>query len=220
MQDSMGYKIISALNQHFVLDLSNGTVKDGGNIQIYQSNDTIAQRWKFNNYSNQTSNKVDNTDRKSMDKMAKEYNSSISESTYVISNFAQSKYVVDVSNGSKNNGANIWTYQLNNTNAQKWKVKKDSVGYITFINIGSNKALDVSNASVNNGANIWQYEVNNTYAQKWIAKKNTDGSLTFLSALNSNYVLDISTGTVRNQQNIQLYQNNGTNAQKFKLTKI
>lgn len=27
MQDSMGYKIISALNQHFVLDLSNGTVK-------------------------------------------------------------------------------------------------------------------------------------------------------------------------------------------------
>lgn len=36
-----------------------------------------------------------------MDKMAKEYNSSISESTYVISNFTQSKYVVDVSNGSK-----------------------------------------------------------------------------------------------------------------------
>ena len=102
----------------------------------------------------------------------------------------------------------------------KWKVKKDSVGYITFINIGSNKALDVNNSSASNGTNIRQYDYNHSYAQKWIAKKNKDGSLTFVSALNSKYVLDISTGAVRNQQNIQLYQNNGTNAQKFKLTKI
>ena len=219
-KDSMGYKIMSALNKNFVLDLSSGTVKNGGNIQIYQSNDTVAQRWKFNKYSNQTSNQVDNSDRKNMDKMAKEYNSSITESTYVISNFTQSKYVVDVSNGSNNNNANVWIYQSNNTNAQKWKVKKDSVGYITFINIGSNKALDVNNSSASNGTNIRQYDYNNSYAQKWIAKKNKDGSLTFVSALNSKYVLDISTGAVRNQQNIQLYQNNGTNAQKFKLTKI
>ena len=199
-----------------MLDLYNGSVNNGTNIQVYQSNGTVAQRWKFDKYVKPTVE----TARQKMDKMAKEYNSSITESTYVISNFAQYKYVVDVSNGSKNSGANIWTFQSNNTNAQKWKVKKDSVGYITFINIGSNKALDVYNGNAENGTNIWQFNYNDSYAQKWIAKKNTDGSLTFLSALNSNYVLDISTGTVRNQQNIQLYQNNGTNAQKFKLTKI
>ena len=96
----------------------------------------------------------------------------------------------------------------------------DSVGYITFINVGSNKALDVSNATVRNGSNIWQYESNGTYAQKWIAKKNTDGSLTFVSALDANYVLDINAGKVINWQNIQLYKSNGTDAQKFKLTKI
>lgn len=215
-KDSMGYKIMSAIDKNYVLDLYNGSVNNGTNIQVYQSNGTVAQRWKFDKYVKPTVE----TARQKMDKMAKEYNSSITESTYVISNFAQSKYVVDVSNGSKNSGANVWVFQSNNTNAQKWKVKKDSVGYITFINIGSNKALDVYNGNTSNGTNIWQFNYNDSYAQKWIAKKNTDGSLTFLSALNSNYVLDISTGTVRNQQNIQLYQNNGTNAQKFKLTKI
>lgn len=215
-KDSMGYKIMSAIDKNYVLDLYNGSVNNGTNIQVYQSNGTVAQRWKFDKYVKSTVETV----RQKMDKMAKEYNSSITESTYVISNFAQSKYVVDVSNGSKNSGANVWVFQSNNTNAQKWKVKKDSVGYITFINIGSNKALDVYNGNAENGTNIWQFNYNDSYAQKWIAKKNTDGSLTFLSALNSNYVLDISTGTVRNQQNIQLYQNNGTNAQKFKLTKI
>ena len=215
-KDSMGYKIMSAIDKNYVLDLYNGSVNNGTNIQVYQSNGTVAQRWKFDKYVKP----MVETARQKMDKMAQEYNSSITESTYVISNFAQSKYVVDVSNGSKNSGANVWTFQSNNTNAQKWKVKKDSVGYITFINIGSNKALDVYNGNAANGTNIWQFNYNDSYAQKWIAKKNTDGSLTFLSALNSNYVLDISTGTVRNQQNIQLYQNNGTNAQKFKLTKI
>lgn len=215
-KDSMGYKIMSAIDKNYVLDLYNGSVNNGTNIQVYQSNGTVAQRWKFDKYVKP----MVETARQKMDKMAQEYNSSITESTYVISNFAQSKYVVDVSNGSKNSGANVWAFQSNNTNAQKWKVKKDSVGYITFINIGSNKALDVYNGNATNGTNIWQFNYNDSYAQKWIAKKNTDGSLTFLSALNSNYVLDISTGTVRSQQNIQLYQNNGTNAQKFKLTKI
>lgn len=215
-KDSMGYKIMSAIDKNYVLDLYNGSVNNGTNIQVYQSNGTVAQRWKFDKYVKPTVE----TARQKMDKMAKEYNANITESTYVISNYTQAKYVLDVSNGSKNSGANVWAFQSNNTNAQKWKVKKDSVGYITFINIGSNKALDVYNGNATNGTNIWQFNYNDSYAQKWIAKKNTDGSLTFLSALNSNYVLDISTGTVRNQQNIQLYQNNGTNAQKFKLTKI
>lgn len=155
-----------------------------------------------------------------MDDMAKQYNSSITETTYVISNFTQSEYVVDVSNGSKNNGANVWTYQSNNTDAQKWKVKKDSVGYITFINVGSNKALDVYGGSVANGTNIWQYNYNDSFAQKWIAKENSDGSLTFVSALDSNYVLDIHLGFIHNQSNIQLHKSNETNAQKFKLTKV
>lgn len=211
VQENKGFKIMSALNTSYVLDLNSALTRNYQNIQAYKSNDTTAQRWYFSKYE---------SPREKLNNMAKQYNSSIEETTYVVTSYSNPNYALDIDGGSKSNCGNLQVYKSNNTNAQKWKVKKDSVGYITFINIGSNKALDVSNASVNNGANIWQYEVNNTYAQKWIAKKNTDGSLTFVSALDANYVLDINAGVIRNQQNIQLYQSNGTNAQKFKLTKI
>ena len=206
VQEGNGFKIISALNTSYVLDLNSALVKNYQNIQTYKSNDTLAQRWYFSTYV---------SPREKLDTMAKEYNADITEATYVNPN-----YVLDIKDGSKANRGNLQIYKSNNTNAQKWQLKKDSVGYITFINVGSNKALDVSNATVRNGSNIWQYESNGTYAQKWIAKKNTDGSLTFVSALDANYVLDINAGKVINWQNIQLYKSNGTNAQKFKLTKI
>ena len=211
VQEGNGFKIISALNTSYVLDLNSALVKNYQNIQTYKSNDTLAQRWYFSTYV---------SPREKLDTMAKEYNADITEATYVISNYVNPNYVLDIKDGSKANRGNLQIYKSNNTNAQKWQLKKDSVGYITFINVGSNKALDVSNATVRNGSNIWQYESNCTYAQKWIAKKNTDGSLTFVSALDANYVLDINAGKVINWQNIQLYKSNGTNAQKFKLTKI
>ena len=211
VQEGNGFKIISALNTSYVLDLNSALVKNYQNIQTYKSNDTLAQRWYFSTYV---------SPHEKLDTMAKEYNADITEATYVISNYVNPNYVLDIKDGSKANRGNLQIYKSNNTNAQKWQLKKDSVGYITFINVGSNKALDVSNATVRNGSNIWQYESNGTYAQKWIAKKNTDGSLTFVSALDANYVLDINAGKVINWQNIQLYKSNGTNAQKFKLTKI
>ena len=211
VQEGNGFKIVSALNTSYVLDLNSALVKNYQNIQVYKSNDTSAQRWNFSKFE---------SPRQKLDSMAKEYNADITEATYVISNYVNPNYVLDIKDGSKANRGNLQIYKSNNTNAQKWQLKKDSVGYITFINVGSNKALDVSNATVRNGSNIWQYESNGTYAQKWIAKKNTDGSLTFVSALDANYVLDINAGKVINWQNIQLYKSNGTDAQKFKLTKI
>lgn len=206
-----GFKIMSAIDTNYVLDIASGKVHNSSNIQVYKSNDTAAQRWYFNTFE---------SPRQKLDNMAKKYNAEIEETTYVISNFANPNYTIDVSMASKSNYANVWLFNSNNTAAQKWTVKKDSVGYITFINVGSSKALDVQKAVAKSGTNIWQYQYNDTYAQKWIAKKNTDGSLTFVSALDPNYVLDISSGKVVNYQNIQLYQSNGTNAQKFKLTKI
>lgn len=211
IKDGDGFKIVSALNDNFVLDLSNGQVKNMANIQLYKENGTSAQRWYFQTYE---------SIRQKMDKMAKQYNAKIEEGTYIISTASNPNYSLDVKYGSTNRGANVWLYSTNATNAQKWILKKDSVGYITFVNVGSNKALDVTDGKAGNGSNIQQYDVNDTYAQKWITKKNTDGTLTFVSALDYNYVLDISNGKIVNTQNIQLYQSNGTNAQKFKLTRV
>lgn len=211
IKDGDGFKIVSALNDNFVLDLSNGQEKNMANIQLYKENGTSAQRWYFQTYESV---------RQKLDNMAKQYNAKIEEGTYIISTASNPNYSLDVKYGSTNRGANVWLYSTNATNAQKWILKKDSIGYITFVNVGSNKALDVTDGKAGNGSNIQQYDVNDTYAQKWIMKKNTDGTLTFVSALDYNYVLDISNGKIVNTQNIQLYQSNGTNAQKFKLTRV
>lgn len=211
IKDGDGFKIVSALNDNFVLDLSNGQVKNMANIQLYKENGTSAQRWYFQTYESV---------RQKLDNMAKQYNAKIEEGTYIISTVSNPNYSLDVKYGSTNRGANVWLYSTNETTAQQWVLKKDSVGYITFVNVGSNKALDVTDGKAGNGSNIQQYDVNDTYAQKWITKKNTDGTLTFVSALDYNYVLDISNGKIVNTQNIQLYQSNGTNAQKFKLTRV
>ncbi|WP_448922872.1 RICIN domain-containing protein [Holdemanella biformis] len=211
VKDGDGFKIVSALNDNYVLDLSGGNVKNTSNIQLYKGNGTGSQRWYFGTFE---------AAREKLDKMAKQYNDEIKEGTYIISMASNPNYSLDVKYGSINRSANVWLYSTNETTAQQWMLKKDSVGYITFVNVGSNKALDVSNGKAENGSNIQQYDVNDTYAQKWIAKKNTDGTLTFVSALDANFVLDISNGKITNTQNVQLYQSNGTNAQKFKLTRV
>ena len=211
VKDTSGYKIVSALDEKFVLDLSGGRVGNHSNIQLYTSHGTGAQRWCFTKFESL---------REKLDNMAKENNSQIEVGTYVISNFGNPAFVIDVSGGQKTNNRNVQIYQSNNTNAQKWYLKKDSAGYITFINVNSDKALDVSGGVAANNRNVQQYQSNGSYAQKWIAKKNSDGSITFVSALDPNYVLDISSGIVQNNKNIQLYQSNGTAAQKFKLTRV
>ena len=211
LKDGDGFKIVSALNDNYALDLSGGDVRNTSNIQLYKANGTGSQRWYFGTFEEA---------RQKLDKMAKQYNAEIKEGTYIISTASNPNYSLDVKYGSKNRSANVWLYGNNETTAQQWILKKDSVGYITFVNVNSNKALDVSGGKVKNSSNIQQYDVNNTYSQKWIAKKNTDGSLTFVSALDYNYVLDISSGKIQNTQNIQLYESNDSVAQKFKLTRV
>ena len=211
LKDGDGFKIVSALNDNYVLDLSGGDVRNTSNIQLYKGNGTGSQRWYFGTFE---------PARQKLDKMAKQYNAEIEEGTYILSTASDPNYSLDVKYGSTNKGANVWLYGNNETTAQQWILKKDSVGYITFVNVNSNKVLDVSGGKVKNGSNIQQYDANNTYSQKWIAKKNTDGTLTFVSALDYNYVLDISGGKIQNTQNIQLYESNNSIAQKFKLTRV
>lgn len=211
LKDGDGFKIVSALNDNYVLDLSGGDVRNTSNIQLYKTNGTGSQRWYFGTFEEA---------RQKLDKMAKQYNAEIKEGTYIISTASNPNYSLDVKYGSKNRSANVWLYGNNETTAQQWMLRKDSVGYITFVNVNSKKALDVSGGKVKNSSNIQQYDVNNTYSQKWIAKKNTDGTLTFVSALDYNYVLDISGGKIQNTQNIQLYESNDSIAQKFKLTQV
>lgn len=199
------YFIASSLNTSYVFDVYGGRVQNFSNIQIYKSNNTKAQTWSFIKYE---------SPRDHLNTMAKEYNADITESTYVIECYTNNNVVFNASNG------NVQLANANKASSQKWKIKKDAMGYITFINVGTNKALDVYGGKAQSFTNVWQYAYNDTYAQKWIARKNSDGSLTFVSALDKDYVLDIYGGRIQNEGNIHIYRDNGTNAQKFKLTRV
>lgn len=155
-----------------------------------------------------------------LDQIANENKNLIPDGKYVISSMLNSKYVLDVKNGSMNNSANIELSTFNNeTDNQAFIVSHDAQGYITFTNAKSGKVLDVSGGKAGNNKNIQQYESNGTRAQKWVVKKSNKGYM-IISALDSNYVLDVSGGKASNGANVQLYIGNGSDAQNWNIEKF
>lgn len=155
----------------------------------------------------------------SLDTLAKDNRNVLADGTYNISSLVNSNHVLDVSNASTSNGANVQLWTSNNTQAQQFKVSHDSQGYVTFTNIKSGKVLDVSNGIAKNGGNVWQYASNDSRAQKWIVKKDGNGYV-IISALNENYVLDLANASTKDGSNIQVYSYRGTNSQKWKFNKF
>ena len=190
------YVIHSAINSSKVLDISGGSLVNGGNLQIYQANGTAAQVFSFEQ---------------------------LSDGCFRIISTRCGK-VLDVSGGSKSNSANVQQYAWNETNAQRWKISVDASNRLTFTNKGSGKVLDVSGAKNANGANVQQYESNNTNAQKWTLTASSyapgpvlDGVYRLTTAVNTSYALDVSGASQSNGANVQIYKANGTNAQKWRL---
>ena len=155
-----------------------------------------------------------------LDQIANENKNLIPDGKYVISSMLNSKYVLDVKNGSMNNSANIELSTFNNeTDNQAFIVSHDAQGYITFTNAKSGKVLDVSGGKAGNNKNVQQYASNGTRAQKWVVKKSNKGYM-IISALDSNYVLDVSGGKASNGANVQLYSGNGSDAQNWNIEKF
>lgn len=78
----------------------------------------------------------------------------IADGTYVIQSKINPNYVLDVTGGSLNNGANVQLYRANGSDAQAWKITHDTLGYVTLINVKSGKVLDVTAAKAGNGSNV------------------------------------------------------------------
>ncbi|MGM9948323.1 RICIN domain-containing protein [Floccifex sp.] len=205
IKDENSYQIVSALDSGYCLDLASAKVANSSNIQLYESNGTKAQRWTFEKFASK---------QEKLDDLASANKDVLADGTYEIQSALNSSYVLDVTSGSLNNGANIQLYQSNCTEAQGWKVSHDSKGYVTFTNVKSGKVLDVSGGVAGNSKNIQQYTSQNTVDQKWIVIKDGN-SYQIVSALDSNYCIDLYSAKVVNSSNIQLYQSNGTKAQRW-----
>ena len=139
----------------------------------------------------------------------------ILEGVYLIQPAMSSLRVLDVSGGSRSDGANIQIWESNMSGAQRFEVVVDADGYATIVNVQSGKVLDVAGAQARPGTTVWQYAYNNTKAQKWRIVENADGTYSLESALANNLVLDVYAATDANGSKMQVYAGNGSKAQKF-----
>jgi len=75
--------------------------------------------------------------------------------------------VMDVRNGTKNNGEAIQLMQDFNNTAQRFRIIRLSNGYYSILNVNSNKAVEVAGSSSASGALLQQNEYRGDFHQQW-----------------------------------------------------
>lgn len=136
---------------------------------------------------------------------------------YYIASALDTNQVLDVSNGSQKDGANIQLYQKNGTDAQLFKFESSEDGYVLIINKGSGKVLDVEGGLTESETNVQLWTQNNTQAQQWkfYYAYGSDENVSIMARCGK--FLDVSGGNTENGTNIWIYDGNNTKAQAFKL---
>ena len=197
-----GYFYIIARCNGLVIDIPGGDLSGNPTIQMYEGNETDAQKFKLVKAEQEI-----------------EGEQLIEDGVYKIKSVLSNDKYIDVSAGSYNNGANVQLWTNDNVQQQKFQLtynKKEN--YYEIMSVNSGKVLDVQSNGKDDGANVWQYESNNTKAQKWILQ-NAGNGYYYIVAANSYLYLDVKSGNASNGANVQIYEGNETNSQKFKFEK-
>ena len=188
------YMIQNSTNTQRVFDVQSGSVSNGGNIRLYQSNNTSSQRYEFTYVGNG-------------------YYKILAE---------RSGKSLDVSNGSSSAGTNLQQYAWNGTAAQLWKLI-DAGGGNYYIKSKLGTVIDINKGTAVSGANVQMENLSGRNTQKWKIVKSSlqpvsDGTYTFRSSSTGNKVLDITGGSVANGAALQLHTYNATEAQQYEVT--
>lgn len=139
------YFIRMASRANSVLDVSGGSSADGANVQIWQNNDTGAQKWNF-------SRNVDGS--------------------YTIVNAASGK-ALDVKDAAASSGTNIQQWSRNGSAAQRWYIEYVSGGFRLSSALNTAFVIDVSGGNAANGTNVALYASNDSKAQRFTFKATT-----------------------------------------------
>ncbi|RSX50883.1 RICIN domain-containing protein [Bifidobacterium callimiconis] len=200
---------IASASTSLALDVQGGVNADGIAVQVFDGNGSVAQQWRISGAE---------TPRDRLDRLADEHRNDIADGTYKFAAGKRHAEVLDVSNGSHDDGANVQIFSGNGTDAQAWTIRHDADGYLTITNAGSGKVLDVSNGSTDPGANVQQFSGNGTWAQKWIAVSTANG-FKIQSGAAENLVLDVAGGDTADGTNVQIFSSNDSAAQRWRLKK-
>ena len=193
------YVIKSGVSARKVVDVSSGSLVNGANVQLYESNGSNAQRWRVETL----------------------------EDGYVCLTNVGSGKVLDVYSAIAESGTNVQQYSSNSSRAQKWLPIEVNGGVVLYSALGCGLVLDVAGGSSNNGANVDIYSFNGSKAQIYslipvdanvdqCEDLKLDGWHVIRSRINNEYVLDVANGSSANGANVQLYQANQTLAQLYR----
>lgn len=137
MADGVYY--IKNQNVGFALDVADGSLYGGANVQLYSLNKTNAQKWKITH-----------------------------DSTGYVSfqNVGSGMYLTASGSGRT---ANVYQQKQTNNYNQKWIVMFDNNQNLRIVSaLNSTMVLDVKDGKIRRCSNIQLYTSNNTNAQKWV----------------------------------------------------
>ena len=133
------YTVSTALKDGMVLDVADGSAKDGANARLWSSNGTKAQRWTVSHDSK----------------------------GYVTLRNVNSGKVLDVKDGKAANGSNVQQYAPNSYRSQKWVAVRSGSVYKLVSALSPSMALDVKDGKAANGSNVQIYTANGYRSQQW-----------------------------------------------------
>lgn len=121
---------------------------------------------------------------------------------------------LDVTNGSRSNGANVQIYASNGTLSQRIWVRGVVDGWYSLTACCSAYPLDVYSCSDADGTNVQQWQWNGSNAQKWRFEMGESG-IKIVSAC-GNKVLEVGDGATANGANVQLWSYTGSASQSWR----
>lgn len=145
VKDTDTFKIVSDVNNNYVVETASGLTDNNTNIQLYTFNNSNAQKWKFNN--------------------------STTKNYYNFVLASNTSKAIDIYSGLTADGTNIQLYDLNTSNAQKWSFVESGEENVYYIRSNIGTCMDIKNGEIKNGANIQSYTCNKSSAQKWKIEK-------------------------------------------------
>lgn len=182
------YNIISKVNG-LCLDVSGGKINNNGsNVQMYFSNNTAAQKFKL-----------------------KQVNI-INNNTYEIETKLSSNKVVDISGGSKKEGAQVQIWTPDNVNQQRFKFTAISSDTYKIIAKHSDMALT---ARLSNNE-VYQEKYTGATTQQWQILEKGNGYYSFICKANGRS-LGVYQDKAQNGQKLKVYASNKSASRQFRL---
>ena len=189
-EDGCVYTITPANAALSCIDVYGGSVKNFSNVQLYESNNTDAQKFLF-----------------------REQNGVWKITCY------KGEKCLDVYGCSKESGSNVQQYVSNGTAAQQWELIRNENGSYSILSTFG-KSLDISNGGRRNGTNVQMWQPNGTMAQQFYLTKQSvpdtlDGTYSITTSLKSLNALETADGSGSAGANIRLGTTEINNSKQF-----